>query len=180
MNANAGLVAAIGGVIALISTGCGPRVPDPPPRVGREDAGMHLSRSGKGWVLAAEDQGVLQGDPLGVVSFRVREETVFSFARGAEPHRTVARDEVFAMASGAELHCTVEGSLPLAARAFWKGREVWVTLESAGGRLPRRCTGGAFPAKVRDVGAWSAVYVLRDDRLVPVEPPTVRDVLLPQ
>ena len=167
-------------LVALAAAGCGARPPEPPPRVGREDPLEHLARIGKVWARMIEDQGVLQRDPLGVVSFTVHEEMTFILSGQGAPKRAIARDEVFVLATGEEAHCKVEGSLPLVVRAFWKDREVRVALESAGGRLPRRCTQGALPAKQRDVGAWSAVYALRDDRLVPLEPPTLREALLPQ
>lgn len=130
--------------------------------------------------MTTETQGFMQHDPLGVASFRVSEEVTFAFGPGVEAQRRIVRAEVFGMVSGEELHCTVKGALPLVVRSFWNAREVRVLLESHGGRLPRTCEGGKLPLEVREVPALSALYALREDRLVPIEPPTLHDVLLPQ
>lgn len=167
-------------VVALAAFGCGPSGPERLPPVAREDAEAHVFRIGKSWATTTETQGFMQRDPLGVASFRVREEVTFAFGPGVEAQRRIVRDEVFGMVSGGELHCTVKGALPLVVRSSWKAREVRVLLESHGGRLPRTCEGGKLPLEVREVPAFSALYALREDRLVPIEPPTLHDVLLPQ
>lgn len=166
--------------LAALVVGCGPAAVEPPPRVGREDAVVHLSRIGKTWARLVDDQGILRDDPNGVVSFHVREEMAFVVVGKGEPHRSIAREETFALAGGGEARCRVDGVLPLVVRAYWHEREVRVAFDSPGGRLPRRCSHGVFPVKTRDVGRWTAVYALRDDRLVPLEPPTLREPLLPQ
>lgn len=164
--------------LVTLAAGCGPRAPEPPPRVGREDPVVHVGRIGKTWVHSVEERGSLGNDPFGVASFVVAEEVAFDI--GPSPKRTLQRDETFVLAGGRELHCRVQGDLPLDVKATWEGREVHVRLDAPAGRLPRRCTDGEFPVKARDVGAWSAVYALREDRLVPLSPPQLHDVLLPR
>lgn len=181
MSARAASTARLGRalVASAIVSACG-GAPEPPPRVAHEDATSHLLRIGTAWSVAGEERGVLEHDPYGVVSFRVREETTYAIGPGRDAKRTIVRDEVFGMASGAELHCSARGTTPVVVRTWWSEREVRVELAAAGGCLARTCTGGELPVKTKDVSPSTAVFALREDRLVPIEPATLHDVLLPQ
>src|SRR5262249_34366989 len=130
---------------------CGP--PPEPKLTPKRDAGAYLRRIGTVWGGGARLEGFLENDPNGITSFHVDSDVKSTPGAGSSAVETIRREEEFGTRSGGVFHCVAEGSVAAEARFAWVDGEVRLTLENAGGSLPRRCKEPGFPSSAKEVPA---------------------------
>jgi hypothetical protein len=172
-----GLWAAL--AVVVVALGCGPGEPVKRPVVPREDPEKHLLRIGKIWQERSLDEGFLENDPQGMAFFRIETLTKVTFSPGGKAEETIARTEYFKTKSGAEFHCEAKGVVPAVVTFSRTPEEIRVSIENGEASLPRTCREPGFPVGGKQIPRGRTVFALREERLVAVDPPRSRAVLLP-
>jgi hypothetical protein len=161
------------------TSGCGPGAREVPAPSVYEDPGERVRAIARVWQETTVDQGFLEGDPNGVVSFRIESRVRVELDKDGRAREQVVRQELFRMRDGREFHCVAEGVVAGAARYRRQRDEIRVDLSNGGGKLPRRCQEPGFPVLSKDVPPAKVTFALRSERLIAVDPPHVRATLLP-
>lgn len=150
----------------------------PPPEAPHAGADAQVKSVAKRWGDTVEESGFLQNDPNGVLHFRVITSRKVTLGDGSSVSVHVDRKETFETKLG-PFHCTAKGDLTGKASYAWRSGEPEVTLELAGGRLPRKCEEPGFPVTIKAVDAARSVLLLRSDRLIGKTNARDSTVLLP-
>lgn len=149
-----------------------------PPTVAHETAGAQVKRVAVRWGDTVEEEGFLENDPNGVLSFRVVTARELSLGEGAAATMRIERDETFDTRLGT-FRCKARGELTGSAAYAWQAGEAEVRVTWPSAELPRTCETPGFPVTAKSLGAQVMVLVLRSDRLIGKASLRDRTVLLP-
>lgn len=163
--------------LALALSACGGG--EAAPRTVATEDPVHLLRIGAVWEERGLEEGFLEDDPQGVAFYRVESVSRVTFVRGGAARQAITRHELFKTKAGAEFHCESTGTVEARAAYRREGRELRVALENGEAALPRSCREPGFPVPAKRVARGTTVFALRSERLVAIDPPRSRAVLLP-
>ncbi len=164
--------------LSLALSACGGG--DAAPRtVAVEDPEAHLLRIGSVWEERGLEEGFLENDPQGIAFYRVESVSRVTFVRGGAARQAITRHELFKTKAGAEHHCESTGTVEARVAYRREGHELRVVLENGEAALPRSCREPGFPVPAKRVARGTTVFALRSERLVAIDPPRSRAVLLP-
>jgi hypothetical protein len=162
--------------VALLSA-CGSSA-TPPPRVQHEDPSAHVRRVASVWHEEIEEEGLPDGDPE-VAFFRIHADLRVELGAEGRAREAIERKELFRMRDGFEFHCAVKGVIDAHAQYETVRGEIHLALVNPAARLARECREPGFKKTWKDVPAGSTTFALRSDRLIAVDPPRARNILLP-
>lgn len=158
--------------------GCGgaqEQGPEPPKKVRAED---RILLVGTSWQEATQSKG-FPGQP-DIAFMQATDKMTVHLKAGARTALVdLEREELLRTPQGQEFHCTVTGAIQAAVKYAWKLEEPALVLRVPSATLRRACKEPGFPNASKAFDALNATYVLRGDRLVAIDPPTLRSALLP-
>jgi hypothetical protein len=165
-------------ILLLALPGCGPGNDKPPEAAKHASAQEHILNVGKSWQEGTRSEGYL--NTADIAFLRATEKFTLHLVSGA-PTATVdlEREELIRTPQGREYHCTVAGAVQAVVKYSWRVGEAAITLRVPASTHPRACRENGYANPAKQFDAVNAVYVLRGDQLVSVEPQTFRSSLLP-
>jgi hypothetical protein len=163
--------------VALAS--CGGSEATVRPVVPHLDPEKQLLRIGTVWEERSVDEGFLENDPQKISFFRIETVLRVTVSPGGKVSEAIERAELFRTRAGTEFHCAAKGVVAGRATYTRVGDEVRVALENAEASLPRECREPGFPVGGKALPRATTVFALRNERLVAIDPPLSRAVLLP-
>ena len=149
--------------------------PEPPKKVRAED---RILLVGTSWQEASQSKGF--PNQADIAFMQTTERMTVHLKAGARTALVdLEADELLRSPQGREYHCTVTGSVQASVKYAWKLEEPALVLRVPAATLRRSCKEPGFPNPSKRFDALNATYVLRGDRLVAIDPPTLRSALLP-
>lgn len=173
--------ARIGMVVGLAVAGswaCGPKNEPPPAPPKVESAEDRIRLVAKAWREMNQTEAFLQTQD--VAWMRATDQLTLHLPdHGPTGLVDIERTELMRTPQGNEYHCKVAGAVQAALKFEWRLGEAVVTVRTPAAVLGRRCKEPGFPIPSKQSPALDITYALRGDRLVAIEPPTLRSSLLP-
>jgi hypothetical protein len=167
------------GCIALMAlSSCGPtndKPPEPPKRASAEERILSVGRT---WQESTRSEGFINDAEIAFM--RATDKVSLRFEDGSRTALAdVEREELIRTPAGREYHCTVSGAVKAVVKFSWRGDEAAMMVKVPASTHRRVCKETGFPRAARQFEPLNAIYVLRGDRLVAVDPPTSRSSLIP-
>jgi hypothetical protein len=133
---------------------------------------------GKAWRETTQTEGYInQSD---VAFMRVTDQiTLMLEPSSLSAMLDIERKELLRSPEGREFHCTVTGAVQVAVSYESRMKEATVSVRMPQSTLPRRCKEDGFSKHFKEFPGFSATYALRGDRLLAIEPITLRSSLIP-
>ena len=164
--------------MSIPAWGCGPKNEPPPPPPKQASAEDRIRLVGKAWREMSQTEAYLQDKD--VAWMRATDQLTVHLGNGGPTGLVdIERTELMRTPYGTEYHCTVAGAVQAALKFEWRMDEAVVTVRAPAAVLQRRCREAGFPIPSKQSPAIDITYVLRGDRLVAIDPPTLRSSLLP-
>lgn len=160
----------------LLLASCGPKEDAAPPPVQMMTAADEILRIGETWSSSHAEKAILSPpSKISLSNTIVRSE--ISFSQNSARERLTIQEEV-SLRSGGTIHC--ETTFEHALRLKWgrKQGEAAVKLQRPSLSGPRACN-GPHPELVISRPSAEALFVLRSDELIPVEPPLEKRRYIP-
>lgn len=152
----------------------------PPTVAKRETPAEHIHRIGTVWEERTAADGFMS-PPSDIDRFRIesRMELTIGDPAATTAKELVERTETFTMRNGRTYHCSATASTTARVAYAWRGTQPELRLDSPAVLLARRCAEPGYPYPEKRLDPATVTFVLRDDRLVAVEPPLAKSVLVP-
>lgn len=163
---------------ALGSVNCGPKLDADSANTQHATADDRIRIVAKSWIETSKTEAFL-ADPEVAWMHSDDQFLVHLGARGRTGIIDVERNEVIRLRSGSEYHCKVSGAVQASFHFAWRTEEATVTVRAPATVLERRCKERGFARLSKQVPEVNATYALRGDRLVAIDPPTLRSALIP-
>jgi hypothetical protein len=161
-----------------VLSGCGPKNETPPPPPKQASPEDRIRLVGKAWREMTQTEAYLQDRD--VAWMRATDQFTLHLGQGGVSAIVdFERTELMRTPFGTEYHCTVAGSVQAALKYEWRMGEAVLTVRAPQAVLKRRCKEPGFPIATKKSPALDVTYALRGDRLVAIDPPTIRSSLLP-
>lgn len=165
-------------LLGLVCNACGGGGEAPPPPPKRLTAEERILQVGKTWEETTLAEGYLNEPDI--TFLRATDRMTLQLQQGARVAlATFDRKELIRTPQAREFHCKVSGVAQAAVNFAWRVNEASLTVRVPAVSLRRACNESGYPHPTRVIDQLSAVYVLRGDRLVAVDPSTLHSVLLP-
>ena len=154
-------------ILALTAFACGGAKEEPKPPIQKESAADEVLRIGDIWESVVEDKGILS-PPSKISLFKTtRRSRITLTQKGATEELVI--EEVADLVSGSEIHCKTSFTLELKARWGRRAGEAGIELVRPPLNASRHCD-APHPEPMLVEGSRRALFVLRSDKLVVVEP----------
>ncbi len=165
-------------LFALALLACGGEENRPPPKAARVTPQEELAQLGKHWVSRWDERHIYESPhPLTVATLTA--STQLDFAQQGQVFEELTIEERFELRRGPPVLCRSELRVPVRVRFGQRNGETAVELSRDTIVLARKCN-SLEPAGVpRDLPASVAMFVLRGEQLVAVEPAGDRRRYLP-
>jgi hypothetical protein len=167
----------VGAVAALLIVGCGGSQA-PPPVAQRESPAESILRIGRVWQARESETGFMSA-PSPVATFKSDVLSRLTLADRGPGREQLEYSDRFTLRDGRVASCasTLEQEVPVAYGL--KGGLPAIELEWAAAQPKRACDVPGFTPPALERRAGRARFVLRDDRLVGVEPPGEKRSFIP-
>ncbi|MBI5531104.1 MAG: hypothetical protein HY898_00210 [Deltaproteobacteria bacterium] len=163
-------------LVALPCCGSGNEKPPEPPK--RASAQERILSVGKSWQEGTRSEGYV--NTADIAFLRTTDKFTLHLTSGKSTGTVdLEREELIRTPQGREYHCTVTGAVQAVVKFSWRGEEAAVAVRVPASTHPRSCRENGYPSPSKQFDAVNAIYVLRGDQLVAVEPQTLRSSLLP-
>jgi len=162
--------------LALCATGCGSAQKQEKTPVARQSSADEILRSSTSWTSGLPEEGILS--PPSAISLFKNTWTSVLRLTPTTAHETLTITENLQLRAGGELHCRTTIDHELGIRYGRRKGEAAVELWRPALNLPRSCDGLHPEGDIQKTEA-RALFVLRADTLVAVEPPLEKRKYLP-
>lgn len=165
--------------LAALALTCGGSGQQPPPTPLRESPAEGILRIGRVWEAREKETG-FRTAPSPIATFQTQVVSTLTLGAGAAsaPAR-VRYAERFTLRDGRIANCSASVELQAPIAYGLKGGMPAIELQWAAARLQRTCDLQGFSAPELEHPAGRSRFVLRDDQLVGVEPPSEKRSFIP-
>jgi hypothetical protein len=165
--------------LAALALSCGGSSRQPPPTPLRESPAEGILRIGRVWE-ARENETGFRTAPSPIATFQTQVVSRLTLGAGAAPAQASVRyDDRFTLRDGRIANCSVSFELPASLAYGLKAGMPAIELQWSAARLPRTCDLPGFSAPELEHPAGRSRFVLRDDQLVAIEPPSEKRSFIP-
>lgn len=166
----------VGFMLAALGSGCAGGTPEAQEPVQEETPADEILRVSAAWTSIEAETNILSPpSPLSLVKRRMASHIELSFESATE---RLTIDEEIELRSGGKLRCSTSLERSIELRYGRKAGEAAVELTSPPAALPRRCD-GQHPEPTLELPPRRALFVVRADRLIAIEPRTDGRTYLP-
>jgi hypothetical protein len=169
---------AMGSLAVLCMVACSGAPPPPPPKLKPITPEERILSVAKSWQEFTRAEGYLSEEDIAFM--RTNDRFQLHLQSGSHTALVdIERDELIRTPQGREFHCKLRGAVQSVVHYVWTLDEARLELRMPPASVPRSCQEQGFARPSKQIDALNAVYALRGDRLLSVEPATLHSILLP-